>query len=164
MTTIDPPDVAIRLATEGDVPALEACAEAAYSRYVDRMDREPAAMRADFSGAVSRGEAIVAVIADKVVGYVVCYGRSGHLHLGNVAVFPDHSGMGIGRLLIDQVEQQARQLGYPAVDLYTNEVMRENLVMYPRLGYRETQGDGGWFPACLLHKNPLRQIEVRLAC
>lgn len=35
-------------------------------------------------------------------------------------------------------EAAARQAGLAAVDLYTNEMMAENLAIYPRLGYAET--------------------------
>jgi len=36
-------------------------------------------------------------------------------------------------------EGQARELGCRAIELYTNELMTENILIYPRLGYRETR-------------------------
>ena len=41
--------------------------------------------------------------------------------------------------LIDFAERRARELGLPAVTLYTNEAMVENLRLYPRLGFVETE-------------------------
>jgi hypothetical protein len=35
-------------------------------------------------------------------------------------------------------EDEARRLGFSEMRLYTNEKMTENLVMYPRLGWKET--------------------------
>lgn len=60
------------------------------------------------------------------------------MHLESVAILPDHAGQGIGRMLIAFVESESRRCGYPAVELYTNEKMVENLALYPKLGYRET--------------------------
>ncbi len=52
---------------------------------------------------------------------------------------PAQSGKGIGKKLIEYVEQAARQEGLKAIELYTNETMSENLAMYPELGYLETE-------------------------
>ena len=54
-----------------------------------------------------------------------------------MAVLPELSGKGIGKRLIEHVEQAGRQEGMKAVELYTNEAMIENLSMYVRLGYVE---------------------------
>jgi hypothetical protein len=40
---------------------------------------------------------------------------------------------------MDFTEAEARRRGYAAVELYTNEVMVENIALYLRLGYVETQ-------------------------
>ena len=60
------------------------------------------------------------------------------MHLENVAVLPAMSGQGVGKMLIAHVEDSASKQGYRSVELYTNEVMTENLHIYPSLGYRET--------------------------
>jgi GNAT superfamily N-acetyltransferase len=54
-------------------------------------------------------------------------------------VFPTHSGNGYGKKLIQFVEETALRQGLNAVELYTNEAMSENLAMYPKLGYVETE-------------------------
>lgn len=68
---------------------------------------------------------------------MVFYGCNDYLHLENVAVDPRFQGLGLGRQLIDYVEQQARSGGYDSIQLYTNAKMTENLRLYPRLGYEE---------------------------
>lgn len=65
------------------------------------------------------------------------YKAQDHLHLENIAVMPAQAGQGIGKKLIKFVEQTAREKNLSAVELYTNEAMTENLIMYPKLGYVE---------------------------
>jgi ribosomal protein S18 acetylase RimI-like enzyme len=127
---------AIRLAAPDDLDAVRAIARAAYARYIPRIGREPAPMRADFAAVQEAGRLWVA--GEPVAGYAVAYPRGDHWHLENVAVDPAAQGRGIGRALIGHVEALARQGGAAAVDLYTNARMTENLQLYPRLGYAET--------------------------
>ena len=58
--------------------------------------------------------------------------------LENVAVDPSLQRRGYGRALIEFVERQALELGLAEVTLYTNEAMVENLHLYRRLGFVET--------------------------
>ncbi len=132
-------NILIRIAVSSDVTAIRSCARAAYQKYIVRMNQEPAPMLADFDLQVSEGLAFVAMNNDELVGYVVYYPVADSIHLENVAVLPSHTGMGIGRQLIQHVEDQAIARGAVGVDLYTNEMMHENLAMYPKLGYRETE-------------------------
>ena len=128
----------LRGARLADVPELGRCARAAYARYVGRIGREPAPMRADFAALVAAGRVRVIERDGAVAGYVVAFERDGVTLLESVAVFPEHAGRGFGGRLIDSVEVQARRLGHRAVELYTNAAMHENLAFYPRLGYVET--------------------------
>ena len=126
-----------RPARAADVPILVRCARAAYARYVERIGREPAPMHDDFAALVVAGRVRVIERDGAVAGYAVAFERDGAMHLQNVAVFPERAGEGLGRRLIASVEDDARRLGCRAVDLYTNAAMRENLALYPRLGYVE---------------------------
>ena len=127
----------IRKATISDLGEIEACAIAAYTRYVERIGREPAPMVADFSTSIEKGHLYVAQEDDQVVGFVVFYARQDHVHLENVAVAPGFQNRGIGSKLIGFVEQQAQQDDYNRIELYTNASMTENLELYPRLGYEQ---------------------------
>jgi len=101
------------------------------------MGKVPAPMVADFKGAVAAKNVVIACIDSGLLGYVVFYPLKKSMHLENIAVFPRYAGCGIGRKLIDRVEQTAMALSLEVVELYTNEAMTENLSMYPALGYRE---------------------------
>ena len=130
----------IRPATMGDEAAIRACARAAYARYVPRIGREPAPMAADFAGLIAAGEVHVATDdQNRVQGFIVFRDAPDHLMLENVAVSPELAGQGIGRALIALCEDVARTRGHAELRLYTNAAMHENLVLYPRLGYVETE-------------------------
>lgn len=128
----------IRPAKPSDEAAIRACAVAAYTHYVARIGRAPAPMSADYARQIRDGIAHVAADdAGIVLGFIVFYPQGAVMHLENVAVEPAHSGRGIGRALIAFCEDAAREARLPAVELYTNEKMTENLALYPRLGYSE---------------------------
>lgn len=127
----------IRQAVRSDLDQIQACAQAAYRMYVERIGRAPAPMVADFDASIEAGELYVSEIDGQLGGFVVFYARSDHLHLENVAVSPAFQQRGIGRKLIEFVEQKALADGYRRVELYTNAKMTENLGLYPRLGYQQ---------------------------
>lgn len=128
----------IRPAGKADLEAVRACAVAAYTIYVERIGREPAPMVADFDAHLADDELFVAREGEAILGFIVLFPRADHIFVENVAVDPAHQGKGCGRLLLDFAEAEARRLGLPALELYTNAKMTENLILYPRVGYVET--------------------------
>ncbi|MDN5851795.1 MAG: GNAT family N-acetyltransferase [Actinomycetia bacterium] len=112
---------------------------AAYEHYVERIGVEPAPMHADYAALVEQGLVWVAADDAAVLGLVVLLPQRDHLLLDNIAVGPSAQGRGIGRTLLEFADNQARELGYAEVRLYTNEHMTENLAFYPRHGYVETE-------------------------
>ena len=127
----------IRKASPADLDQIEACAVAAYTRYIERIGKKPAPMVADFGAAIEAETLYVIATGTQICGFVVFYACNNHLHLENVAIEPRFQGLGLGMKLIEFVEQQARGGGYGSVELYTNVKMTENLGLYPRLGYVE---------------------------
>jgi len=110
----------------------------AYARYVTAIGREPAPMVADYAVHVAAGHAHLAVDEhDGLLGVVVFFPKDGWMHLDAVAVLPTASGRGIGKALIRLCEDEARRLSLTGINLYTNEKMTENLMIYPHLGYVE---------------------------
>ena len=55
--------------------------------------------------------------------------------LDSVAVDPSAQGTGIGRLLLEFAEAEARRHGFDSIYLMTNEKMTENQAPYARIGY-----------------------------
>jgi ribosomal protein S18 acetylase RimI-like enzyme len=132
-------DLQIRKATLHDFANVQRCAQAAYSKYIDRIGTAPAPMNADFAAQIEQGIVHVALFGLQFVGYVVFYPEGDHVHLESVAVSPEQTGKGIGKALLGYVERTARLNGLKAVELYTNEAMVENLALYVKMGYREFQ-------------------------
>ena len=103
--------------------------------YVPRMDREPAPMLADYDALVANGVVTVACVDDTIAGALICYPRGNALHVENVGVRPDFQGRGIGIALMGEAEEQTRAHGLSRIELYTNEIMTENIPFYEALGY-----------------------------
>jgi ribosomal protein S18 acetylase RimI-like enzyme len=137
-----PPDVtprplSLRRATATDLPAIKALIDAAYSRYLTRMDKPPGPMLRDYGPSVEAGTTWV---TDSPITAVLtlCPGDD-HLLIENIAVHPGAQGRGIGRALMSFAEQEAARRGLTRMALVTHEVMTENQAIYARLGYAEVE-------------------------
>ncbi len=129
----------IRLAIMSDCAMIKECAEQAYAVYVDRIGKKPAPMTADFASSIKKREVVVLEHDNAILGYAVYYSVSDSLFLENIALRPLGQGQGFGSRLLAHIHQAAVTFGYTAVDLYTNELMTENLRWYAAHGYREIE-------------------------
>ena len=120
----------IRRARAEDAVRIGAIARAAYSKYVARIGSEPAPMLADFAAEIAAGHVVV-------IG-TVAWPERGAYFIDNVAVDPAQQGKGLGRQLIRHAVVEAKRHRLPAIQLYTNAAMSENLSMYARMGFVET--------------------------
>ena len=128
----------IRLACPQDLGAVEAIVEAAYSAYIPRIGQKPGPMLEDYSVLIEERCLHVLVAENEVAGILVLLPDDGAMLLDNVAIHPDRQGHGYGRALIAYAERIAREQGFKAIRLYTNEAMTENIGLYERLGFIET--------------------------
>ncbi|WP_211322690.1 GNAT family N-acetyltransferase [Palleronia aestuarii] len=129
----------IRDATQSDADAIRACAEAAHAHHVEIIGRRPAPMDMDVAAAIRAARTrVVEGPGGTLAGYAVARVNDDHMELESVAVRPEAAGRGVGGALIRDCEAEAWRRGLPAVRLYTNAAMTENLRLYPHLGYRET--------------------------
>ena len=126
----------IRSATVQDVGNIEKVDEA-YSHYIQRIGCKPAPMTKDYTALVASGTVWVLAVGDNLAGLIVLRTKSDHLLVSNVAVGKAYQGQGHGRKLLDHADAFARQEGRSELRLYTNELMHENLKIYPRLGWEE---------------------------
>jgi GNAT superfamily N-acetyltransferase len=131
------PFIQIQQAIADDFLDVQTCAQMAYSKYIEMIGQEPAPMVADFASQIDSDQVCIARCKGVFAGFVVFYPKEDFLHLENVAVMPSYLGKGIGKKLIEYVEQTARDKCLNAVELYTNEAMIDNLLIYPKLGYVE---------------------------
>ena len=126
-----------RPATPADAQAVAACVDAAYGHYVARLGKRPGPMLEDYNDVLRRHRVFVLEDESMVVAAIVLIAEPERALLDMVAVLPQFQGRGLGRELIAHVEAVAKRLGYKAIELYTHELMHENIALYTRLGYRE---------------------------
>ncbi len=93
----------------------------------------------DFAEVIREHIVFVAEDAGDVIGVIVLIQQESSMLLDNIAVHPDYQGKGVGRRLLEFAELETRRLGYTQLNLYTHECMTENIAMYERSGYVETE-------------------------
>ena len=127
----------IREATANDAVSAKLCVVSAFSKYVERIGKEPAPMLLDFSAQVEAKHVWVAELGTALVGVLVQYETEFGFYIDTVAVLPDYQGTGVGRELLLFAEQEAVRRSFDSLYLCTNSKMTENQVLYPRVGYIE---------------------------
>jgi ribosomal protein S18 acetylase RimI-like enzyme len=127
----------VRPATPGDARGVAACVDAAYRHYVVRMGKPPGPMLEDYDEVLRRHRVFVIEEEAAIVAVIVLVIEPDRALLDMVAVLPQFQGRGLGRRLISHVEAEAKRLGFTAIELYTHELMTENIALYRRLGYAE---------------------------
>jgi ribosomal protein S18 acetylase RimI-like enzyme len=129
--------LSLRRANAADLPAIKAVIDAAYARYLTRMDKPPGPMLRDYGPSVEDGTTWVA--GSPVTAVLTLYPGDDHMLIENIAVDPTAQGRGLGRALMGFAEQEAARLGLTRMTLYTHEVMTENQAIYTHLGYTEVE-------------------------
>ncbi len=127
--------VALRAATPVDVPRIAALVDAAYRKYLDRLPGPSRPMTLDYAEVVRRDRVVLAERDGALVGLLVMAVEDDRFVMDNLAVDPAHQGTGVGRLLMEHAEAEARRAGFSAIHTYTNEKMTENRALYERIGY-----------------------------
>ncbi len=130
-------NITLRRAESSDAAAVTACVCEAYVHYIERIGRQPGPMLEDYARVVKDSMVHVAVEASRVVGSIVLMDTEDGFFVDNVAVRPTVKGKGIGRLLLQFAEAEARRRGHRTICLATHELMVENRLLYARIGYVE---------------------------
>jgi ribosomal protein S18 acetylase RimI-like enzyme len=127
----------IRLAEKKHEQAVFECVSMAYSVYIERMCKKPAPMLSDYTKLIEENAVYIATDSEEVAGIIVYLQKDNSLLIENVAVHPDFQGRGFGRKLIEFAFDFAQKAGLQEVNLYTNELMTENIRYYHGLGFVE---------------------------
>src|SRR5262249_14860701 len=127
--------VVIRGATAADVPGITRCVCAAYLRYIERVGKQPAPMLQDYSNVIDTSQVHVAERDRHILGVLELLVTDEGFLLDSIAVDPSVQSTGVGRMLFEFAEQEARRHGYDSIYLMTNEKMTENQDLYSRIGY-----------------------------
>jgi len=131
-------NLVVETAKAEDVPAIKPMVDAAYSKYIERLGKLPAAMTADYDKLVETQSLYVLRVGSNVVGSILLSRDGDSIKVNNLVVDPSAQGRGYSRVLMDQAEDMARAQGLAAVTLFTNEKMHENIALYTKIGFTET--------------------------
>ena len=129
--------VTLRPARPADAASIAACVCEAYVHYIERIGKQPGPMLDDYDEVVRHSQVHVAIAAERVVGAIVLQVTGEGFYVDNVSVRPAAKGQGVGRLLLELAESEARKQGYASLYLATHERMTENRALYARAGYVE---------------------------
>lgn len=135
-----------RRAGPADATIVAAITDAAYAKWVPVIGRKPKPMVADHAVAIRDHVVELAELDGAIVGLIEFIPGDDHLLLESIAIDPAARGRGLGRRLMQRVEERAVAMGYKRVRLYTNQAFATNLDFYRHLGYaveREEPFKGG---------------------
>jgi N-acetylglutamate synthase-like GNAT family acetyltransferase len=128
----------IRLAQPNDAPAIKAIIDEAFAIYIARIGKRPGPMLEDYPALIAQRQVYCLVVDLKIAGTITLIEAADHLLVDNLAVVKSLQGMSFGKSLLSFAETVAQAKNFRTLKLYTNEAMRENLMIYPSLGYAET--------------------------
>jgi predicted N-acetyltransferase YhbS len=132
-------DITLRAATEDDVPIIVALIHAAFKEYASVLDPPSGAHKESVENLREKlisERAVLALLGDQVVACVFYTDQGDHMYFGRLAVLPEFRNRGISAALIAYVEQRARELGLPRVQLGVRVALPQLRARYERLGYR----------------------------
>ena len=127
-----------RAARYEDLAAVHSITQRAYAAWLPVLGYPAQPMTDDHGPRIKRGEVLLACHGQHVLGLIAVEPSDDHHLIFSVAVDPDSAGKGIGPRLIAEAERQAFLAGKRRMTLYTNALMVRNIVLYLKLGYRET--------------------------
>lgn len=130
------PAPAVRSSRINDAEAIAEVVNAAFQVerfFVDGDRTSPERVRK----MLERGTFLLAELDGKLAACVYVESRGDHGYFGMLSVDPARQGVGLGRLLVDAAEEQARRAGCVAMDIRVVDLRTELPPFYRRLGYVE---------------------------
>ena len=136
------PSIEIRLATPEDAPQVESVMYASFLEYrIDYTDKGFAVTTPSSFELQSRmieGPMWIGVQDGDTVGTVSVVPRGEELYVRGMAVLPAARGLGLGDLLLHEVESFARAHDYKQITLSTTPFLLRAIKLYERWGFRRT--------------------------
>lgn len=132
---IRPDSITLRAATMDDVAKVTGLVNDAYGHYVDRLGMYPRPMTDNYAEVIQKSRVTVAESHGMLLGVLVLDITQEGFVVDNIAVHPTCRGRGLGRILLEFAEAEARRAGFGSIYLYTHEKMIVNQAIYSRMGY-----------------------------
>lgn len=98
---------------------------------------KPAPMEMDYEHEIREHQVFVVEDAGQVVGSLVLGITQEGFLLDVIAVVPEYWGKGVGRIMLEHAEAEAKRQGFESIYLFTHEKMVENQALYKKIGYIE---------------------------
>ena len=141
-------DWSIRLARQEDAEAFHAVEEDAAELLRNEPSLEgipvlPSTSADDYRKVIAKGRCLVAMAADRVIGFASAGPVGRELHLGELSVERAHQRLGIGGTLLRALEIDARNSGTRAITLNTYRDIPWNAPFYARHGFVEVENFEG---------------------
>ncbi|KAH1500210.1 hypothetical protein KXV33_007556 [Aspergillus fumigatus] len=139
-------EISIRLAHQDDIPQLniiETSAAQLFRRVhlawiADSPPLDPATLRS----MIAQKNVWAAVTSNNTaVGFIAVQDLDGMLYIAEMDVHADWQRRGIARMMLEEVEGQARDRGYEYVSLTTYRDLEFNGRFYARMGFEEVDVD-----------------------
>jgi GNAT superfamily N-acetyltransferase len=141
-TTPPTSEISIRLAVEEDIPQLNTIETSAAHLFrtvnlawiADSPPLDPTTLRS----MIAQQNVWVAVTSNNTaVGFIAVQDLDGMLYIAEMDVHEDWQRKGIARMMLEEVEGQARDRGYEYVSLTTYRDLGFNGRFYVRMGFEE---------------------------
>jgi predicted N-acetyltransferase YhbS len=132
-------DIALRAATEDDIPTLVALIHAAFKEYDGAIDPPSGAHKESaekLREKMTTECAVLALLGEQALACVFYRDEGEYMYFGRLAVLPIYRNRGVAAVLIAYVEERARELGLPRVQLGVRVALPHLRARYERLGYR----------------------------
>jgi len=144
-----------RTARSSECADADRVLRAAFTPYLAKLGREiPPDYYKWLPTSIERGDVFVAVKHGQIVGVVATERREAELFLDRLAVDPSDQGTGLGRWLLQRLDEVARERGDHAVSLVTAEMMDHLIKLYGSHGFeivRRGPPDHGKDPHTRVH-------------
>ena len=137
--------IRIRPASKADIPHLDAVEQSAAKAFIGSSVGyvESRSVPAELLNKLCEDKTLWVAADDRnmPVGFVACYPLDGFLYVHEISVAREAQGQGIGRRLMNVVEDYAIDQDFPYIGLTTFRDIRWNGPFYKSLGYKEIAPD-----------------------
>ncbi len=143
MMTHAQPTIHIRRAIPDDASSLACVLYSAFAEYEASYTQE--AFRATTPTAeqirnrIDEGPIWVALVKDRVVGTVSAVPKGTALYIRSMAILPTARGQGLGRKLLEYVEEYANEKGLERLWLSTTPFLTRAIRLYERYGFQQSE-------------------------
>jgi ribosomal protein S18 acetylase RimI-like enzyme len=131
-----------RLANANEASLVAAVLRKAFLQYESLYTAKAFAVTTPNSGEIEKrwkeGPVWVAIQGDRLVGTVAATAKSRALYIRSMAIVPSARRQGIGRILLEEVENFAKAAGFQRMLLSTTPFLYDAIRLYERFGFEKT--------------------------